>query len=566
MPKLKPNDILAGKYKILTMIGKGGMSRVWLAMDTGLNKQWAVKEIDKTTPEYRMSVNENQTLTEIELMKGMDHSALPRIVEIIDMKESLCVIMDYIEGESLLKILDLYGPQPQELAAGWMMDICGVLDYLHSQTPPIIYRDMKPSNIMLRPDGTVKVIDFGIAREYKEGKDDTVCLGTKGYASPEHFLGKTDVRSDIYTVGVTMYQLLTGKNPAEPPYEVLPIREIDPLLSTGLEKIIMKATASDPQDRYQSAGQMRDALANYHKLEEPYIRGLKKRLDNFKRMAITSVVMILISAGMYLGNMIAENNTYEELLARENPDVSIRFEELKRAITLKPARSDAYIRLIKEYSKDSFTEKEASSFLSIYNANKNRLERDDEEYRKLNFEIGQAFLLYYTGSSDGSERNRLIIASPFFKSCAGGNDKESILARAYYEIAEFYQDYIIGRSSLVINEAGKNDYRKMLDDCKKIMDNLSDYRGEGDQQMKLVSFNLMLGLFEDIRQGYCRAGLPAESLVEIPRKIKEEADRQTADIEITEQLRKKVIKRADDVISRIKLTYDNERKKERGKE
>ena len=108
---LSPNDLLAGKYKILTEIGRGGMGRVWLAMDTSLNKQWAVKEIDKTSVEYKATVNEDQTLTEIELMKRLDHPLLPRIVDIIDKKDSLCVVMDYIEGVTLLKVLKMQGPQ-----------------------------------------------------------------------------------------------------------------------------------------------------------------------------------------------------------------------------------------------------------------------------------------------------------------------------------------------------------------------------------------------------------------------------------------------------------------------
>lgn len=560
--KLKPNDILLGKYKILTQIGKGGMSCVWLAMDIGLNKQWAVKEIDKNTLEYKLSVNEDQTITEIELMKGMDHPALPRIVEIIDLKDSLCVIMDYIEGESLLKILDLYGPQPQEMVAGWMMDICSVLNYLHHQNPPIIYRDMKPSNIMLRPDGSVKVIDFGIAREYKEGKEDTVCLGTKGYASPEHFLGKTDVRSDIYTVGVTMYQLLSGKNPAEPPYEILPLRQIDTSLSTGLEKIILKATSPDPADRYQSASQMFDAIKNYHKLEEPYIRILKKQLNIFKWLVITAAAMTLIGLCLFVGNLLVENNTYTELLARENTNIAIRTEELKRAIELKPGKADAYIKLIEEYSKDSFTEDEASKFLTIYNENKTKLAKEDIEYAELNFEIGQAFLLYYTGSSDSSERNRLITSSPFFKECAIENFEEEKLAKAYYEIANFYQNYIIGNSSLVIREAGKNDYEKIIVDSNEIIDNLTNYKGEGAIQMRLVSYNLILGLFEDVRQGFCKAGFSKESLVKIVSHIKKEALQQEIDVEITKLLKEKVVERAGKLIERIDITYDNARKKE----
>ena len=180
--------VIEGKYEILKLIGTGGMSYVYLAMDKRLNKQWAVKEIKKTANGKNDEIIENSLLTEANLMKKLDHPALPRIVDIIDNGETIYVIMDYIEGESLDKILCEYGAQPQELVIDWAKQVCDALQYLHSQNPPIIYRDMKPSNIMLKPEGNIKIIDFGIAREYKEQNlADTKVLGTKGYASPEHY-------------------------------------------------------------------------------------------------------------------------------------------------------------------------------------------------------------------------------------------------------------------------------------------------------------------------------------------------------------------------------------------
>lgn len=178
--------VIEGKYEILKQIGKGGMSTVYLAMDKRLNKQWAVKEIRKQGKTKNDEVVINSLIAEANLMKKLDHPALPRIVDIIDNGETIYVVMDYIEGESLDKIINDYGPQPQELVIEWAKQLCDALDYLHSQHPPIIYRDMKPANVMLKPEGNVKVIDFGIAREYKENSlSDTTVLGTRGYAPPE---------------------------------------------------------------------------------------------------------------------------------------------------------------------------------------------------------------------------------------------------------------------------------------------------------------------------------------------------------------------------------------------
>lgn len=201
-------EIIDGKYEILREVGRGGMSVVYLAMDKRLNKQWAIKEFRKDKDDVSKQVALKALLDEANLMKKLDHPTLPRIVDIIDNRQTVYVIMDYIEGESLNKVLDAYGAQPQEAVIEWAKQLSDVLDYLHTQNPPVIYRDMKPANIMLKPDGSVRLIDFGIAREYKEGKaGDTEAIGTRGYAAPEQFGGKgqTDARTDIYSLGVTLY-------------------------------------------------------------------------------------------------------------------------------------------------------------------------------------------------------------------------------------------------------------------------------------------------------------------------------------------------------------------------
>ncbi|MCM1543482.1 MAG: serine/threonine protein kinase, partial [Blautia sp.] len=153
-------SVLDGKYEILTEIGRGGMSVVYLAMDTHLNKQWAVKEIRKKGSGKNDEVVVNSLLAEANMMKKLDHPALPRIVDIIDNGRTIYVVMDYIEGESLDKILAENGTQAEDLVIGWAKQLCDALSYLHSQKPPIIYRDMKPANVMLMPEGTIKIIDF----------------------------------------------------------------------------------------------------------------------------------------------------------------------------------------------------------------------------------------------------------------------------------------------------------------------------------------------------------------------------------------------------------------------
>ena len=177
-------SVIDGKYEILTEIGRGGMSVVYLAMDKRLNKQWAIKEVRKKGVSKNDEIVVNSLVAEANLIKRLDHPAFPRIVDIIDNGQTIYIVMDYIEGESLDKILEEHGAQSEDNVIHWAMQICDALNYLHAQKPhPIIYRDMKPANLMLKPEGEygiIKIIDFGIAREYKDKNlPDTTVLGTR---------------------------------------------------------------------------------------------------------------------------------------------------------------------------------------------------------------------------------------------------------------------------------------------------------------------------------------------------------------------------------------------------
>lgn len=178
---LEIGSIIDGKYKILNVIGQGGMSVVYLALNERANKTWAIKEVRKDGKQD-FEVVKQGLVVETDMLKKLHHPNLPSIVDVIDGDGSFLIVMDYIEGSPLSDYVK-NGPLAQEDVIEWSKQLCDVLGYLHSRKPPIIYRDMKPSNVMLKPDGTVTVIDFGIAREYKEGNvADTSVLGTRGYA------------------------------------------------------------------------------------------------------------------------------------------------------------------------------------------------------------------------------------------------------------------------------------------------------------------------------------------------------------------------------------------------
>ena len=157
---LEIGSIVDGKYKILNKIGQGGMSVVYLAMNERANKQWAIKEVRKDgTKDYE--VVKQGLIAETDILKRLNHPHLPSIIDVIDCDDTFLIVMDYIEGRTLDHWLKKEGAQPQERVVEWAKQICDVLGYLHSRKPPIIYRDLKPSNVMLKPDGKIMIIDFG---------------------------------------------------------------------------------------------------------------------------------------------------------------------------------------------------------------------------------------------------------------------------------------------------------------------------------------------------------------------------------------------------------------------
>ena len=277
--QLQVGDLLYNRFEIMGCIGRGGMSQVYLAMDRHLKKMFAVKELcfDKFG---ESEVVMEAMRREADLLKGLSHPAIPSIYDIVDTENSFIIVMDYVEGRSLGNELSECGFFKEEQVIGFARQLGEVLDYLHSRPMPIIYRDMKPANLILQPDGMLKLIDFGTAREYKESAVcDTTCLGTVGFAAPEQYgsMGQTDARTDIYNLGATLYHLVTGKNPALPPYEILPIRKINPNLSRGLEEIIEKCTQKDPEGRYQSAKELLRALERAGK------HGIRDMLRSFRK-------------------------------------------------------------------------------------------------------------------------------------------------------------------------------------------------------------------------------------------------------------------------------------------
>ena len=414
--RLRLGSLIDGKYKIIAKIGKGGMSTVWLALNTKANKQWAVKEIRQTEKNGAAIVQQN-LMTEIGILKKLEHENLPQIIDIFEKNGTYLIIMDYVQGRTLKAIVDERGPQPQDDVVNWAIQLCSVLDYLHTREPAIIYRDLKPGNIMLRPDGRIILIDFGTAREYKDDQaEDTTYLGTKGYAAPEQYGGdgQTDARTDIYNLGATIYHLVTGKNPTKPPYEIRPIREWDPSLSTGLESIILKCVANNPADRYQNARELQFALEHYKELETAYLQEKRGKVRLFSLSSSAALLAAIAGIGLNIYADSLKTASYEDQLhiAASLPDEGEQIEAYEKAIQINPSRIDAYENLLKNvFLKDGvFSQDEVNKMTEILGYRdksgnesvEGQLKINQEAYDQFAYDMGLAYFYYYEG--DGNKQ------------------------------------------------------------------------------------------------------------------------------------------------------------------
>ncbi len=237
------------------------MGHVYRVKDTHLSAQRALKEMIPQVggPEAEI-INYNR---ETEMLAKQIHPGIPRIFDSFIEHRRAYIVLEYIPGDNLEKRLyTASGFLPQEQVGQWMLQLCRIVEHLHSQRPPIIFRDIKPNNIILTPDGRIVLVDFGIAKVFNSDQENTN-VGTNGYAPPEQYKRQAEPRSDIFAIGATMHHLLTRSDPRkEAPFtfqERMP-RSLNPAISEAMEAIIMKCLASKADDRYQTCGELAFAL------------------------------------------------------------------------------------------------------------------------------------------------------------------------------------------------------------------------------------------------------------------------------------------------------------------
>ena len=272
--QLDPASVLNSRYEIVRRIGGGGMGAVYLAKDRNLgDAPRAVKEmveahLDPAQHEKAIGDFKRESL----LLTSLEHPSIPTIYDYFydEPLGRFYLVMKFISGGDLASRLRTApgGRIDEKTVADWGMQTADVLEYLHSRPKPIIYRDLKPANLMIDGNsGRVMLIDFGIARWVKREEKGVTAVGTMGYAPPELFGGRVEPRSDVYSLGATLFHLLTGSDPQDNPLLIFDFqknprpRQIAPSISSEMEQILMRSVEYKPEDRFHSAGAMRDALA-----------------------------------------------------------------------------------------------------------------------------------------------------------------------------------------------------------------------------------------------------------------------------------------------------------------
>ena len=290
------NTLLNQRFLVVKLIKQGGMSAIYLVKDTQNSDQlMAAKEMSFSMlkdglagEEEPYSVDDYKTLfrQEYDILRQSDHPNLPRVVDSFEANGRPYFVMEFIDGKTLEQVLhDLPAGQylPEQLVLTWAWQICDVLDYLHHCEPPIIYRDLKPGNLMVvNQTDHIKLIDFGIARFYKPHQTkDTYIFGTPGYAPPELYVrserGQTNPASDIYSLGATLHHLLTRRDPGRQPFQFLPVVALNPAISQRTSDAIQKAVQYQPDQRQQSTREFLHDLfgpqAEFERLKDEEVQG-----------------------------------------------------------------------------------------------------------------------------------------------------------------------------------------------------------------------------------------------------------------------------------------------------
>ncbi len=298
--------VLKGRWEVVDRLGQGGMGTVYMARDLNLStlsqqkKSAVVKELrdDFIRGEDKEKAREF-FMREVSVLADLDHKNIVRVLDQFSERGRYYLVMEYVQGQNLHEMMTKRKePFDEEMIIDWAAQICDVLTYLHTHDPPVIYRDLKPSNIMINTNDQVKLIDFGIARPFQESEDNTHVV-SQGYSPPEQYWGAADQRSDIYALGATIQFLLTGQDPLA--LTTSSPQTLNPNASDHISEIVERATHQDPDSRFQYASDMKEALIYRPEVVQPA-----------KPNTLLVAAISLLCVGMFLGGLMILNKLQEQ--------------------------------------------------------------------------------------------------------------------------------------------------------------------------------------------------------------------------------------------------------------
>lgn len=560
---LEIGSLVDGKYKILSEIGHGGMSVVYMAINEKANKTWAVKEVRK---DGRMDFNivRQGLMAEIDTLKRLKHPYLPSIVDVIEDDETFIIVMDYVEGRSLDKILEEHGVQQESVVVEWAKQLCDVLGYLHSRTPAIIYRDMKPANVMLKPDGTVTLIDFGTAKNYEINYGETTGIGTIGYAAPEQYigsgLGRTDARTDIYCLGMTLYHLLTGQDPCRNLISDTSIRAVNPALSRGLDSIIRKCTAHQPEDRYQSCEELMYDLENYEILEPLYKKKQKRKFSIFIGTLAASVLCVAAGLTFHFAASAKASETYNNLLyeASKSVDYDTKISLYEQCMELPDmgGRKDAYLGMIQTFKENDavFTVAEANLLEKYIMNHKDELQANKRDYTEICFETGKLFWYYYDyGDGSDNQVTRAKSAIEWFQDVVdqAPQDYENLgMAKAYASIGMFYRDI----TTNITEASDKGNYKPLFDNLTELIPAVAENADE-NEIVRLELVELTRGALQQYATKFKVDGVTEQEIFSLYQQLEQVTDAIQTTTDVTDAKRSTIKSLMPDTLTAIRTAY-----------
>lgn len=560
---LEIGSLVDGKYKILSEIGHGGMSVVYMAINEKANKTWAVKEVRK---DGRMDFNivRQGLMAEIDTLKRLKHPYLPSIVDVIEDDETFIIVMDYVEGRSLDKILEEHGVQQESVVVEWAKQLCDVLGYLHSRTPAIIYRDMKPANVMLKPDGMVTLIDFGTAKNYEINYGETTGIGTIGYAAPEQYigsgLGRTDARTDIYCLGMTLYHLLTGQDPCRNLISDTSIRAVNPALSRGLDSIIRKCTAHQPEDRYQSCEELMYDLENYEILEPLYKKKQKRKFSIFIGTLAASVLCVAAGLSFHFAASAKASETYNNLLyeASRSVDYDTKISLYEQCMELPDmgGRKDAYLGMIQTFKENDavFTVEEANLLEKYIMNHKDELQANKRDYTEICFETGKLFWYYYDyGDGSDNQVTRAKSAIEWFQDVVdqAPQDYENLgMAKAYASIGMFYRDI----TTNITEASDKGNYKPLFDNLMELIPAVAENADE-NEIVRLELVELTRGALQQYATKFKVDGVTEQEILSLYQQLEQVTDAIQTTTDVTDAKRSTIKSLMPDTLTAIRTAY-----------